>query len=197
VNGPIAKVGRDKLTPAVAIFIGDVFRYLKEGSARDNIRKRVVESIQLAATKAKNGNEPLVVFGHSMGGVILYDLLSDPTVIRTTDAALGFQLKVDLYVTVGSQVGLFEELKTFVSSDERIPRSGQKQVVRPPRVDRWWNAFDKMDVLSFLTEPVFAGAEDFAVDTIAGVKDAHSAYFTSAMFYQRLNVRLKQANLLR
>ena len=31
VNGPIAKVGRDELAPAVAIFIDDVFRCLKAG----------------------------------------------------------------------------------------------------------------------------------------------------------------------
>ena len=45
--------------------------------------------------------DKLIAVGHSMGGVILYDLLSDP------DKPLG-DLKLDLLVTVGSQVGVFE-----------------------------------------------------------------------------------------
>ena len=52
-------------------------------------------------------NEPLVVIGHSLGGVISMDLLSH---FRT-------DIDVDLFVTIGSQVAHFEEMKLYHASD--------------------------------------------------------------------------------
>ncbi len=52
VNSPIARAAREKLTPKVAIFMGDVFEYLKAGSARTNIRATVMTAIAGAARKA-------------------------------------------------------------------------------------------------------------------------------------------------
>ena len=192
VNSPFGKVGRDVISPKVAIFIGDVFRYLKSGSIRDDIRKEVIDAIEPAARAAKDANEKLILAGHSMGGVILYDILSDPTAVSEISTRLGFPLKVDLFLTVGSQVAVFEEMRVFASSDPK--RTGKANI--PACVAAWWNVFDKMDVLSFLTEPVFNGVKDFNVDTIAGVKDAHGAYFHNAIFYERLRKRLETAKLV-
>ena len=69
---------RDHLRPGIAFFLGDVFVYLKRGNLRDQIRTRVVDAVAKAHAEAKAKNEPLVIIGHSLGGVILYDLLSDP-----------------------------------------------------------------------------------------------------------------------
>ncbi|BCG75953.1 hypothetical protein MesoLj113a_71110 [Mesorhizobium sp. 113-1-2] len=193
VNGPFARAGREKITPGLAIFIGDVFRYLRENDARNQIRKTVSEAI-VAAGKQRKPNEPFVLVGHSMGGVILYDLLSSSETVEGFSAAIGTKFAVDLFLTVGSQVALFEEMKLYEAS--RSEFSGQsRSVPRPEAVKNWWNAFDKMDVLSFITSPIFEGAEDFSVDTIAGVLDAHGAYFSSTMFYARLNARLKNIGL--
>lgn len=195
VNGPLGKAGRETLTPKVAIFIGDVFRYLKDAGPRAKIRSKILEAIAAAAVAAKASGEPLILSGHSMGGVILYDLLSDPTAIAELDAAIGAPFSADLLLTVGSQVALFEELKVFEASSA-AHSAAKGKVPRPSRVKQWWNVFDKMDILSFLIEPVFDGVTDFAVDTVAGVKDAHGAYFTGMLFYARLNPRLAQAGLL-
>lgn len=196
VNNPIAKVAREKLTPKIAIFVGDVFEYLKAGSARTNIRTTVMSAIGEAARKARSTNEKLIVVGHSMGGVILYDLLSDAGVIAQLNAALGFEFKADLLLTVGSQVALFEELKVYTGSSSIYPGTAPKAPM-PSSIAAWWNVFNKMDVLSFVAESVFQGPVDWSVDTSAGVLDAHSAYFSNMVFYTRLNARLTKANLLK
>lgn len=193
VNSPFARAGREKITPSLAIFIGDVFRYLRQDDARTSVRQIVSENI-IAAGKEREAGEPLVLIGHSMGGVILYDLLSSDKTIEGLSEAIGSKFEVDLLLTVGSQVALFEEMKLYEASSADFSGT-TKPVPRPKAVKNWWNAFDKMDVLSFVTKPVFQDAEDFAVDTIAGVLDAHGAYFSSTMFYTRLNARLKSIGL--
>jgi hypothetical protein len=195
VNGPIAKIAREQLTPKVAIFVGDVFEYLKAGSARTNIRAVVTDALVKTAREANATGEKLIVAGHSMGGVILYDLLSDSAAIAQISSDLGFNFKADLFLTIGSQVALFEELKVFTSSTATYSSARGNKMPMPKAATTWWNVFNKMDVLSFVTDPVFDGPVDFAVDTSAGVLDAHSAYFTNMMFYTRLNARLKAGGL--
>lgn len=189
VNGPIAKAGREILTPKIAVFIGDVFHYLKgPASGRDDIRKAVLEPIIRAAKK----DEKVILIGHSMGGVILFDLLSDPKTLEVIGAKTGKPFRADLLVTVGSQVGLFAEMQLYESSkkDALLP------LAPPVGAALWWNVFDKMDILFFVAEPVFSGVSDFSVDTTAGIADAHGAYFSSMMFYTRLNRRLIDAGLI-
>ena len=52
-------------------------------------------------------DDPLIIVGHSMGGIILYDLFTSyvPTLMN--------DLVVDHYVTVGSQVGFMQEMDHF------------------------------------------------------------------------------------
>ncbi len=199
VNAPFARIGRERLSPSVAVFLGDVFKYLREGEPRENIRRAVLGDLAAVAAKARDRQEPLVVVGHSMGGIILHDLLSDDVAMKEIEHGQGAPLRIDLLLTVGSQVGIFEELKLFGSSDE--DRSGASappmhRAARSSRVVRWWNVFDRIDVLSFLAEPVFEGAIDLEVDTIAGVAGAHGAYFTNMVFYERLNRRLREERLV-
>lgn len=191
-NSPFGKVGREALSPKIAIFVGDVFRYLKAGDLRSNIRAAVLTDVETAARDARARGEKLVLVGHSMGAVILYDLLSDTNAMRKLSDALGWTFEADLFLSVGSQVAVFEETKVFEASD---PAAGAP-TPKPGAAKLWWNVFDKMDVLSFLAEGVFKDVEDFQLDTIAGVKDAHGAYFQSMVFYQRLNRRLKQEGLV-
>lgn len=193
VNGPIAKAGREVLTPKIAVFIGDVFKYLKgEASGRADIRRVLITDLAAAAQRAGASGEKLVLIGHSMGGVILFDLLSDPAALDELEQASGRPFVADLLVTVGSQVALFAEMHLYTSSD----RTAALPLKRPPGARMWWNVYDKMDLLSFLCAPVFEEVTDFSVDTTAGIADAHGAYFSSMMFYSRLNARLKEAGLL-
>lgn len=199
VNKPFARIGRERISPVVAIFIGDVFRYLREAEPREEIRQAVLADLTTAAKAAQSSSTPLVVIGHSMGGIILYDLLSHEAAMKAVDAQLDKPLAVDLLLTVGSQVALFEELKLFTSSDPARRGEAPKPMDRAPKPGRaeiWWNAFDRMDVLSFIAQPVFSDVVDLEVDTIAGVKSAHTAYFTNMVFYQRLNARLREIGIV-
>jgi peptidyl-tRNA hydrolase len=200
VNAPAVLAVRNELTPQIAIFIGDVFIYLKEQSPRDQIRAAVIDAIEAAALAAKASGEKLILCGHSMGGVILYDLLSDQAVIKDLTKRLrlpaGSQFQADLFISVGSQVALFEELKLYTLRDMSKSKATGKKSPRPIGAKLWWNVYNRLDVLSFLAEPVFEDVEDFEASTTAGVKDAHGAYFTNMVFYQRLNTRMKTAGLI-
>jgi hypothetical protein len=132
------------------------------------------------------GDPHLIVIGHSMGGNIMYDILSHflPQLHPDTN--------VDLFVTVGSQVALFEELKLFAASDRSIPVNPQlDRVAKPSLVDRWLNVFDLNDVFAFTTEGVFGGTRDFHYSTGKGLLKAHSAYFILPSFHRRLAEQLR------
>ncbi len=196
-NETAARAAR-QFSPDIGIFLGDAFAYLKDGDRRATIRAIVLKDIEEAARAAKEKEQKLIFAGHSFGGIILYDLLTDGEQMTAFEKTLGFPLKPDLYLTIGSQVALFEELKLYVSSDPSVPGTAKPpaKLKRPARVKHWWNVFDRMDVLSFLVEPVFEGAVDFYADTMAGVMSAHSAYFHNMVFYERLRVRLARAGLV-
>lgn len=196
LNSPAVIAVREKLTPAIAIFIGDVFAYLKAGPARTAIRAEVLGKLGAAARTAHTSGGRLVAAGHSMGGVILYDLLSDPAVIAQMSATLGFSFKMDLLLTVGSQVALFEELKVFNASNPALPSQATPKAPLPAGAGAWFNVFNRLDVLSFLAEPVFDQVKDYEASTTAGIADAHGAYFSNMVFYKRLNVRMTEAGLL-
>ncbi|MGB3625231.1 MAG: hypothetical protein WA989_05375, partial [Henriciella sp.] len=177
VDGPIER-GVRRVTPLVARFLGDVFVYLKQdGASREKIRGVIYADLVAAAKEARNNGEKLVVIGHSMGANILYDLFSDSTSVTELDAALGSTFKVDLFLTVGCQLGLFEELSLFQSSkEEAVPAP------KPTRFERWWHVYNRSDVLSFAAKGIFKGVEQFSVDTKANIIDAHTAYFVSPVF---------------
>jgi hypothetical protein len=59
-------------------------------------------------------------------------------------------------------------------------------------VAAWINVYDYTDILSFACRRIFANVEDFEFDNVAGLFDAHSAYFQRPSFYSRLRNRLKQ-----
>lgn len=103
-----------------ARLMGDVMGYFAERGtvvAPGPIVERITASLDEAARDAAVRGEPLVVLAHSMGGNIVYDVLSH---FRP-------DIRVDLLVTVGTQVGLFEELKLFASSDSSCPTSGSSK----------------------------------------------------------------------
>jgi hypothetical protein len=164
----------------VALFMGDVLTYLDQRGARDNLGKipSIVAQHIIAAQSAAPG-EPTLVIAHSMGGNIVYDLLThlDP------------KIQVDTLVTVGSQVGLFEELSLF-GPDGRLAAS--RPARKPPGVTRWLNVFDTNDPLGYAAEGIFDDVKDLAYSTGRGVIKAHTSYFLLPSFYRRLAVRLAE-----
>ncbi|MEU0896066.1 hypothetical protein [Streptomyces massasporeus] len=169
------------LSDTVTACLGDILVYLKDRGtvSRPGPIVQIVAAALTAAAEHRGDDDPLVVVAHSMGGNITYDIL---THFRP-------ELPVDILVTVGSQVGYFEELKLFHASDERIPSADQPKVALPGTIGRWVNVVDLNDPLAFRTAPVFAGAEDYRIAT--GALWAHSGYLNEPGFYERVARRLR------
>jgi hypothetical protein len=179
---PAVRAGRRFAVGGVPLLIGDVSAYLAGRGTPEQpgpIPARVLAAIDKAVVNA--AGEPLMVVAHSMGGNIVYDLL---THFRPN-------LAVDSLVTVGSQVGLFEELKLFATSRADIPGPGVDRVPKPPGVQRWVNVVDDCDPLAFRAAPVFDGVEDYTYPS--GALWAHTAYMAQPHFHRRLADRLGRA----
>ncbi|WP_373928460.1 hypothetical protein QTN93_15090 [Sphingomonas aerolata] len=178
---------RDSVRPAVGWFIGDVFAYLTNGALRERIRD-VVRVEVVKAWDARAANEPFILVGHSMGGVILVDMLADPA-----GAGLPAGLKVDCLFTVGSQPGLFQAVGGIGGT---VPKPGEPVPARA-WIGNWFNVFDPIDPLAFAAESLFAGVEDLTFDSITGVASAHTTYFKRPQFYARFRARLGGLSLIR
>jgi hypothetical protein len=172
---------RSSLNATLGRFFGDVFIYMDGRGDHDSPGK--IPSLLLAEWDkaiAASPGEPLVIIGHSLGGVISYDLL---THFRP-------DLNVDLFVTVGSQVSHFEEMKLFKASRNDIPGPLGDKAPKPANIKHWINAFDEVDIFSYSCKDVFADVDDYAYDTKTYVVKAHGAYLEQARFYERLRARI-------
>jgi len=145
----------------------------------------VTAALNKAWSNSRAKNEPVVLIGHSLGGVILYDLISNPS---GSDLAADF--KASLLLTVGSQVGVFEEFKLYESSKADFSAANNRKVPRLGNIESWMNVFDPVDLLSFRCAPIFEGATDYVFSSVTGLLSAHSAYFGRPQFYARLRERL-------
>jgi hypothetical protein len=167
----------------VGRFFGDVFTYLEN---RKPIVDLVLADIDKAVAEKREGDEELYLVGHSFGGIILYDIL---THFRS-------DLDCDLYVTVGSQVGLFAEIDRLADKgniNAAFNVNAGSVVPRPKRAKRWLNIFDSTDFLGFGTRGVFSGVRDFRFETDALPIVSHSAYFDTPRFFARLRERVREA----
>ncbi|MFI5808281.1 hypothetical protein [Streptomyces sp. NPDC051561] len=148
-------------------FVGDILSYLVRGQA---VREHVASSL-----RTLQGSGPVVVLGHSLGGIIAFDLLADP--------ASG--VTADLLVTVGSQAPLLYELDALPS----LPYGSEL----PGSFPRWLNVYDPRDLLSYLATGVFGGdprITDAAVDNGQPVSAAHSSYWANDDFFRQLSAAL-------
>jgi hypothetical protein len=185
----VLRVIREPLSDQVALFLGDIFVYLRYrevdgGDATFNrIFAPIIADLARAVTARKDGQK-LVVVGHSLGAVILYDLLTNARALQAVnDAAGGRDMLIDALITVGAQPGLFADMGLYGNTtSDKLPR--------PSCVADWMNVFDYTDVLSFQCEPFFSGVKDYAFDNVSGALKAHSAYFQRPSFYERLQARL-------
>lgn len=184
VSEAVMHAGRETLDRKATRFLGDAFVYL---DGRGTVERRgpiveiVLEDLLRADAIKKARNEPLIVVAHSFGGEICYDILTH------------FQpsLEFDCFVTVGSQVALFEELKLFPANKDFIPASPAQRVGKPGNATRWINIYDAGDALGYKAGGVFADVEDYEYNTGAGLLSAHSIYFLRPSLHERLGRRLK------
>ncbi len=172
---------RAPLNENLGRFFGDVFIYLDTRGNREApgaIPNAVLAGYDKANTLA---GEPFVVIGHSLGGVISFDLLSH---YRP-------DLEVDLFVSVGSQVAHFEEMKLYHTSDESIGAPAKAST--PANIKHWINLYDEVDIFSYSCAEIFDRVDvDEHYDTKTYVVKAHSEYFKQARFYKRLREYVDQ-----
>lgn len=184
---------RRDLSRSVSLFLGDVFVYLGkrdvpgQQGTRDRIFAPIVADLVAAAKEARASGEPLVVVGHSLGGVILYDILTDQTAVDQLATEIGTPLKIDTLFTVGSQPGFFADLGLYAERPTE-----QAKLALPAGVSTWMNVFDFTDVFSFLCAPMFDDVQDFGYDTVVNLLHSHSAYFQRPSFYKRMRARLQE-----
>lgn len=187
ITAATLSLARKSIHTRASRFLGDVFVYLKNrgtAAAPGPIVSEVLEALRAADAAKKAGDDKLIIIGHSLGGVIVYDILT----------YFAPELKVDRLVTVGSQVGLFEEMSLFNRPlPAGMPTDPKKdRIASNPNVAMWLNVFDTNDVFSFCAEGIYQGAKDFQYDTGYGMLEAHGGYFARPSFYKRLRTRLAQ-----
>jgi subtilisin family serine protease len=105
------------------LFLKDVNDFLFDKVRREFMRRSVIERLE-------SGGGPFVVIGHSQGSMIAYDVL------RSLPAD---KFAIDLFVTIGSPLGLTEvkdQLKKF---------DGRQPLAVPACVKRWVNVADPID----------------------------------------------------
>lgn len=176
---------RRPLNAIMGRFFGDVFAYLDsrgDKGAPGAIPRLILDEIDSAVASGPS-SDPLVLIGHSLGGVILFDLLGH---FRP-------DLQVDLLVTVGSQVSHFEEIKRFKDSDLTVPSPTQPRAACPRNIARWINVFDEVDIFAYACGRVFQDVEDFSYDTGTHVVKAHGAYLEQDRFFARLRKRIDES----
>jgi hypothetical protein len=166
LNSRLAMAVIDRILPSQMEFISDVLRYFgDEGAAisariSDEIERHLVDS-----------TEPILIVGHSLGGVIAYRCLSkylaaDSLPLRTrSGASVSF-------LTVGSQIGFLREIG-FLGSLSRARNSFN-----------WVNIFSPGDFLSSRTAPFFDCSTDVEWETESTFPASHSEYFIQQGFYE-------------
>jgi hypothetical protein len=141
VNGKFQDM-RGALTLAVLPFLADVITYQSHGR-RAVVHGRVREVIDKElGPEYGTAARPLTVIGHSLGGVISFDMATaerDP-------------LHIDRFVTLGSQPAFFHLLDPRSGN---VPAFEGEPVTLPPTLRRWTNIWDEYDVLAFGVGEVF------------------------------------------
>lgn len=119
--------------------------------------------------------QPVVAVGHSLGGLILTDLLG-----RARPEGVAY------LVTVGAQPGLLRLAGALDVPPDEEPFTP------------WLNVYSSYDFASFLAAPAFpgvAGIEDYEVETDVGFPDSHLAYWRQERFKQKLEAVARSARL--
>ncbi len=151
---------RESMTVGGLPSLGDILYYQKRG---ERIREVVADG--LAAVKRR----PLVALGHSLGGIILVDVLTQEK-----------PPAVDALVTVGSQSPVLYAIDAL----DRVRRRDSGPDPRP--FVPWLNIYDRNDFLAFVAEPLFVGISDIRDEEVVSrvpFPAAHSAYFFQQLTY--------------
>ncbi|MCC5667803.1 hypothetical protein LC653_28975 [Nostoc sp. CHAB 5784] len=201
---------RESLNAQATLFLGDIFTYLdKRGTPEEpgEITKNLLNALSKAHKNQQEGNnqQKLIVISHSMGGQLVYDVVSyflpkmsempENTEFKTSTGER-FTIKdikdihIDFWCAAASQVGLFQEMKLFRANSNNPAKT---KIPFPDKyLNIWWNLWDDNDYLSFTAEPFFEEVFDDLYDSGKSVSKAHTAHFEQTDFYKDLVFVLKQ-----
>ena len=161
---------RMPLMDAASDFSRSIIYYLRRGA---EARSVIANALRMAPQDA-----PVILFGHSLGGVAAVDLLTGPEW-----GAAG--VRVDLLVTAGSQSPWLFLLGGLAHVGPGIPGN-----VPVP----WLNFWDERDLLSFCAEEVFSGRGAFIrdVEITSGepFPASHGSYFTDPVLYAAIREQM-------
>jgi hypothetical protein len=181
---------REPINRLVTLFIGDVFAYIntrKDWKAPGPIPQVVIDTLSDAKQAAPN--EPLIVLTHSMGGQIVYDLVTHFL------PKMNSSLRIDFWCATASQVGLFEEMKLFLESSPNFSKKNGNKVPFPDKkyLGVWWNVWDHNDFISYTAAPIIDGVDDDAYASGVSLIKAHGEYLLRPSFYRKLAGKLAAA----
>lgn len=189
----IAAELRKPLNDLVSVFIGDVFHYLHtrgEGNKPGTIPRRLLDKLHAAhRNRIERNGEPIVVLSHSMGGQIVYDVISH---FLPTSTSPDNNPRVDFWCATASQVGFFEEAKLFLDSQPEYC-TGRPVPFPHEHLGVWWNVWDPNDVLSFTAEGIFSQVDDESFNSGMSLLGAHGGYLQRPSFYRAFAAKLAQA----
>ncbi|HEX8306298.1 MAG TPA: hypothetical protein VF612_15595 [Jatrophihabitans sp.] len=148
---------RGAFTDTTSPLAGDILRFLARG---DEMRSYLARQIRAVTP-------PVVLLGHSLGGIMCVDLLCRKPVGG-----------VRALITVGSQAPMLHELGALpaLAAEAALPEDF------PP----WLNVYDERDILSYLAAPIFDDAIDFEIASGQPFPASHSSYWTAPLFWRRL-----------
>lgn len=208
---PLLSMLRGSVESFLDVFVGDFLSYFVHRGSSEHpgpIQKRALEALShLYALGQQRGDpsqagglqaggsqkgEPLIVVSHSMGGQIVYDLLS--YFLPQHPELSG--VRVDFWVNAGSQIGLFEEMKVFAASSDAYSQESGVKVSKPPNLGYWWDVWDYGDPLSYTVAEIFEGVDTEPFRAGTPLLYDHIAYVGNPAFYTCLAVKLRHARAL-
>lgn len=185
---------RKGLNEFISVFLGDVFAYLNQRFDKDKvhpgkIQQRFIEKLAVAQEASEQqGNEPIIVLSHSMGGQVVYDAI---THFLPLDQRFK-NMRIALWCATASQVGFFEEAKLFIESNDTY-KPGNPVPFPSSHLNAWWNVWDHNDFLSFTAKNIIDGVDDDSFNTGMSLIGAHSGYLQRPSFYRLLGEKVKLA----
>lgn len=168
VGGRLNTFLRTELGPHIGEFLGDVIVY---HAHRPAIQNRVREALAVHAPEHGTPDRPISVLGHSLGGVIAFDL------------AVGADspLWIDHLVTFGSQSPLLH----VVDPREPVvaPFVHPTPSKLPTTIKRWTNLWEPRDPLAFIAAKVFVLASEQPPTDRAVASLASSGLWTHSSYW--------------
>jgi hypothetical protein len=150
--GRLADPLRKPLNEGVTLFIGDVFFYLaKRGTAEKpgKITEQLLDTLTEAHKIKMRTGEPLIVFSHSMGGQLVYDMVSYylpqmsqmPEYEKYKDICIK-DICIDFWCATASQVGLFKEMQVFKQDDDGSSTEDKQEFLELDLGRKFWDDQD-------------------------------------------------------